>query len=82
MSSVNITPNPTAPGDLCGPLEAAEILGVERTRVPRYHREGKMPDPVAVLKIGTVWLRADIEKMKAERDAEAERREKAKAARK
>lgn len=69
MAKVEIRRDPTGPGDLCGPTEAAEILGVERTRIPRWRNKGIMPDPVAVLKTAPVWLRADLVKLAKEREA-------------
>lgn len=50
--------------DLVGTAEAADILGVERPRIGRWLKEGKMPDPVSVLRATPVWMRADIETMK------------------
>lgn len=83
MSTQKIKRSPDGPGDLCGPTEAAQILGVERTRVPRWFKEGLMPPPVSRLKIGVVWLRVDIEAKRVELDkakAEKEAAKKAKAA--
>lgn len=67
---------PTESGDpihvaglLVGTAEAAAMLGVERPRIARYRNQGKLPDPVAVLAMGPVWLRTDIEAARAGIDA-------------
>ena len=56
-------------GELVGAKEAAEILGVERTRIARYQREGKMPPKVEQLGSGPVFLRKEVEKMAKDRNA-------------
>ena len=73
---VTIRRTPNEAGDLVGPGEVAEILGVEPTRVPRYYREGKLPEPVATVGNGKrrIWLRSEVMAM-------ARRRAKAKAKR-
>ena len=60
---VTISRTPESPGDLAGAKEAAQILGVERTRVARYQRKGKMPKRVAQLGSGPVYLRKEVEEM-------------------
>lgn len=40
----------------------AELLGVSKQRAQQLAAGGKMPEPVAELRIGRVWLRADVEK--------------------
>jgi hypothetical protein len=69
---VSVRTDPDGPGDLCGPFEAAKILGIERTRVARYVRTGVMP-PQRWTLAGKrkVWLRADIEKLRDERARKA-----------
>lgn len=47
--------------ELVGVAEAAEILGWDKRRVSVYHARGLLPSPVAVLRAGPVWRRADIE---------------------
>lgn len=62
-----------APGDLFGPAKAADYLGVNRTTISRWKREGYMPEPYADLGTEgtwTVWTRAQLEALKAQRDAE------------
>lgn len=68
-SQVTIRRTPDRAGDLVGAVEASEILGVERTRIARYVKTGVMPEPVAKLRATSVWLRADVEELKAERAA-------------
>lgn len=65
---VKIRRTPEEAGDLVGAVEASEILGVERTRIARYVRNGVMPLPVAKLRATAVWLRSDVEEL-AERRA-------------
>lgn len=72
MTKVTIQTSEDGPGELVGSVEAAEILGVERTRIARYQREGKMPPKVAQLRSGPVFLRKDVEQMAEERKARRE----------
>jgi predicted DNA-binding transcriptional regulator AlpA len=62
---------PSKPLDLVGTREAAEMLGVERTRIGRWIKTGRMPEPLARLHATPVWLRRDIaplaEQVRAER---------------
>lgn len=51
-------------GLLVGTAEAAALLGVERPRIGRYRKQGKMPPSVAELAAGPVWLRTDVEEMR------------------
>lgn len=67
MSTCKIKRDPNGPGDLVGSVEAAEILGVERTRIARYRKTGQMPEPVAQLRATAVWLRADVEALRDRR---------------
>jgi hypothetical protein len=62
------------PADLFGPAQAAAFLGVNRTTVSRWKREGVMPTPFQDLgEAGTwtLWTRASLEAFKAQRDADA-----------
>jgi hypothetical protein len=54
-------------GLLVGTAEAAAILEVERPRIGRWRKldNGKLPPPVAQLASGPVWLRSQIEDMRA-----------------
>jgi len=52
---------PEESGDLVGAAEAADILGVERTRIARYVKNGIMPEPIAKLRATKVWLRSEVE---------------------
>lgn len=54
--------------ELLGTAEAAELLGVERPRIGRWRKVGIMPEPVADLKSGPVWLRSQIEGVQEERE--------------
>lgn len=60
----------TVKGRLVGTAEAAAILRVERPRIGRWRALGnKLPEPIAELAAGPVWLRSDIEALVAETDA-------------
>jgi predicted DNA-binding transcriptional regulator AlpA len=50
--------------DIVGTREAAEMLGVERTRIGRWLRLGRMPEPLARLHATPIWLRKDLEKFR------------------
>lgn len=76
--SVKITTDPEGPGDLVGAAEAAEIVGVERNRIPRWRAGGKMPTPIAVLKATPVWLLSDINRLAEEHRAAQEKKKKRK----
>lgn len=59
------------PGDLLGPGDAAAIIGVDRSTVSRWIREGYMPEPLQVLMLRgakgvPVWTRPTITKFAAE----------------
>lgn len=68
-------------GALAGVAEAAEILGITRTNVGRWHRIGTVqladgrrvlfPKPVAMLRATPVWRRADIERLRDARNRPA-----------
>ena len=50
--------------DLLGTKEAAEALGVDRSRIGRYQRAGKMPTPVAQVGAAKLWTREQIESIR------------------
>lgn len=66
--TVRVTRTPDEPGDLCGVLEAAALLGCERTRIPRWVRNGQMPKPISELAATKVWYRSELEAFKQERE--------------
>jgi len=55
--------------DLLGTAEVEELLGVPRSTITRWLRDGKMPRPEAKLRATPVWKRTHIERFKAEREA-------------
>lgn len=55
--------------DVVGTAEAAEILKVERPRIGRWRKQGKMPAPVAELAATPVWYRKQIESMVDDRES-------------
>ena len=53
--------------DLVGPAEVAAMVGVHRQQVTRWRRNGKMPEPAAVLPPDRpLWYRSQIVKWAAE----------------
>lgn len=53
--------------DLVGLAEVVEMTGINRSTVKAYKQRGQMPEPVAELAGGTIWLRSDIERWARER---------------
>lgn len=47
---------------LVGTHEIAELLGVSRQRVQQLAARPDFPTPVAVLHMGKVWRRSEVEK--------------------
>ena len=47
--------------ELVGLAEVAVLAGVGRGLVKSWRHRGNMPEPVAELACGTIWLKADIE---------------------
>lgn len=46
--------------ELVGPGEIAEILQVHPAHVSRLRKQGRIPAPIAELKTGPIWLRAQF----------------------
>jgi hypothetical protein len=59
---------PPEKGDLVGVKEAAEILGWDPRKVATYRSRGRFPEPIAVLAMGPVWYRQQIEDYKKSRE--------------
>lgn len=59
---------------LVGAAEVAEILGVSRQRVTQLTSRDDFPTPAAVLAMGKVWLRDDVQQWADERDERLGRR--------
>jgi hypothetical protein len=61
-----------AGGELVSSGDAARILGVDSQRVSRWMKgkEVRMPDPIAYLSSGPVWLRGDVEAFAAQRNGQ------------
>ena len=59
---------PTPDTDWVGVYEAAEILGIERSRFPKWIAAGIVPEPAARLACGPVWFRWQIEAVRIERE--------------
>lgn len=47
--------------DLVGLMDAAQMLGVPKPRVYRLEEQGRMPEPVAKLSSGPVYLRSEVQ---------------------
>lgn len=47
--------------DLVSTGDIAKMLVLSKQRVDQLARAGKMPEPVAIVSSGRVWLRDDIE---------------------
>jgi predicted DNA-binding transcriptional regulator AlpA len=60
--------------ELVGTREAAEMLGVERTRIGRWLRTGRMPAPLVKLKATPVWRASDVRRIAAGLEKEREER--------
>lgn len=45
--------------------EIAQMLGVSRQRVSQLAATNGFPDPAAILMVGRIWLREDIEEWAA-----------------
>lgn len=65
------------PADIVGPGEVAEMFGVETNVVSNWRKRGKLPAPVAVLKMGPIWTRdqfaAEVEERIAELRAQLDK---------
>jgi len=48
--------------ELAGAQEIAKMLGVSRQCVHIISRRKGFPDPVAVLAMGSVWLKSDVDR--------------------
>jgi predicted DNA-binding transcriptional regulator AlpA len=46
--------------ELVGATEIADLLGVTRQRVQQLANEAGFPAPVAILKMGKVWVLDDV----------------------
>jgi len=49
------------PEEIVGLSEIAELLGVHRRTAVRYSKRDDFPAPLAHLRAGIVWKRADVE---------------------
>lgn len=63
----------TPHGGLAGVAEAADLLGVSRQRLADIRKNPAFPQPVADLKAGPVWDRAEIERFERGWDRKAGR---------
>lgn len=59
------------PDDVFGPAQAAAYMGVNRTTISRWKREGYMPEPWVDLGgtgVWTLWTREQLDDLKARHD--------------
>lgn len=63
--TVRISRDP-AVQDIVGVAQAAEIIGVEPTRIARYVKAGWMPPHIKVVGKTKIWVTADIEAVAVE----------------
>ena len=60
--------------DLVGVAEAAMLLETSRAQVSRLSLRDDFPDPVARLRMGPIWMRADVKRWAEERKPNGRRR--------
>lgn len=69
---------PLAP-TLVGVGEASEMIGLPKPRIARLREQGRMPEPIAELAAGPVWIQPEVEELAAtlarERAARTARKE-------
>jgi len=53
---------PLLEGSLVGSHEVELMAGIPRSTLRSRKQQGKLPAPVAELRCGSIWLRADIER--------------------
>jgi hypothetical protein len=58
---------PKVNGNLVGAAEAAALLGIPRGSFSAYCTRELVPEPIAKLACGSIWLRQDIERWWAQR---------------
>lgn len=58
-------PDDPEPMLLAGTSEAAKMLGVQKSQIGRWLREGVFPAPVVRLRAGPVWTGAQIEEFRS-----------------
>ncbi|MET7864891.1 helix-turn-helix transcriptional regulator [Micromonospora taraxaci] len=54
------------PGELVAAGEILEMLGVGRSRFRAIQQHPNFPAPYAKLSVGSIWLKADVERYIAE----------------
>ena len=57
------------PANLVGSAEAAKIAGMTTHALKMQRLRGRMPEPVARLECGPIWVRSQIEDWTADRAA-------------
>jgi chromosome partitioning protein len=60
--------------DLVGVAEIAMTLGTSRAQVSRWSLRDDFPMPVARLRMGPIWMRADVERWARSRKSNGRRK--------
>ena len=60
--------------DLVGVAEIGLMLGTSRAQVSRWALRKDFPDPVARLRMGPIWMRADVERWAKQRKPNGRRK--------
>lgn len=56
---------PASPMKLAGTREAAEMLGVHKSQIGRWLRQGVFPEPMVRLRAGPVWKVSEIKRFQS-----------------
>lgn len=68
-SEVLASETPPAAVELLGSRELADYLGLQPGTIVKYRQRGTLPEPVAVLACGPIWLKQDVERWASQRAA-------------
>ena len=60
--------------DLVGLAEVAELLGTRRQQAVRWTQQADFPEPVARLRMGPIWRRADVTRWAKQREPNGRRK--------
>ena len=61
--------------DLVGLAEVAELLGTRRHQAVRWTQRADFPEPVARLRMGPIWRRADVTRWAKQRKPNGRRKQ-------
>jgi predicted DNA-binding transcriptional regulator AlpA len=57
-----------APGDIFGPTQAADYLGIDRTTLARWNRDGYLPKPLQRVGGADAWTREALDAFREHHD--------------